>query len=239
MRAVTLLLSICILYHCEFWEWLFRWNEIVYRQIVCHSLTVVLHCVHFGLYPESQMTFGVMLFFLWFPCVGVRLVYWSLRSTATFVICFHWYMLLAFYLHFSSSSAFVRSLFTQFSHLNCGLPRFLKPACFFVSDIFGNLSYFILTMCPAHFIRLLTILPTIQALVPTSSLMSFILLLSTLFTPPILLIQLFSNTCSLCWCSSDMAYLHTSRNKMCMDYPDTFLPEKFRNHLNNMTNTWI
>ena len=28
------------------------------------------------------------LFFLWFPCVGMRLVYWSLRSTATFVINF-------------------------------------------------------------------------------------------------------------------------------------------------------
>ena len=138
-------------------------------------------------------------------CVGVRLVYWSLRSTATFVICFHWSLLLAFSLHFSSSSAFLRSLFTQSSHLNCGLPRFLIPSCFFVSDLFGNLSSFILTMCPAHFIRLLTILPTMQALVPISSLRSFILLLSTFFTPAILLIQLFSHTCSLCWCSSDRA----------------------------------
>ena len=72
------------------------------------------------------------------------------------------------YLHFPSLSAFLRSLFTQSSHLNCGLPRFLEPSCFFVSDLFGNSSYFTLTMCPAHFIRLLTILPTIglQALVP-------------------------------------------------------------------------
>ena len=122
-----------------------------------------------------------LLFFLWFPCVGVRLVYWSLRSTASFVIRFHWCLLLAFSLHFSSSSAFLRYLFTQSSHISCGLPRFLKP-CFFVSDLFGNLSSFFLTMCPAHFIRLLTILPTIQALVPTSSLRSFILLLSTLTT---------------------------------------------------------
>ena len=83
-------------------------------------------------------------------------------------------------LHFSSSSAFLRSLFAQSSHLDCGLPRFLKPSCFFVSDLFGNLSSFILTMCPAHFNRLLTILPTKQASVPTSSLRSFILILSTL-----------------------------------------------------------
>ena len=138
-----------------------------------------------------------MLFFLWFPCVGVRLVYLSLRNTATFVICFHWSLLLSFSLQFSSSSAFLRSLFTQSSHLNCDLPRFPKP-CFFVSDLFGNLSSFILTMCPAHFILLLTILPTIQALVPTSYLRFFIVFLSTLFTPGILLIQMFSHTCSLC-----------------------------------------
>ena len=86
------------------------------------------------------------LFFLLFPCRGVRLVYRSLRSTATFVTCFHWSLLLAFSLHFSSSSAFLRSLYTQSSHLRRGLPRFLKPSCFFVSDIFGNLSSFILTI---------------------------------------------------------------------------------------------
>ena len=94
-----------------------------------------------------------------FPCVGVMLVYRSLQSTATFVICFHWSLLLAFSLHFSSSSAFLRSLFTQSSHLSCGLPRFREPSCFFVSALFGSLSSFIRTMCPAHFIRLLSMLP--------------------------------------------------------------------------------
>ena len=93
--------------------------------------------------------------------------------------------------------------------LSCGLPRFLKTSCFVVSDLFGKLSCFILTMCPAHLIRLLTILPTIQAIVPTYSLRSFILLLSTLFTLAILLIQLFSHTCSLCWCSSERANVST------------------------------
>ena len=39
------------------------------------------------------------------------------RCMATFVTCFHWSLLLAFSLHFSSSSAFLRSLFTQSSHL--------------------------------------------------------------------------------------------------------------------------
>ena len=133
-----------------------------------------------------------------FPCVGVRLVYWSLRNTATFVISFHRSLLLAFSLLFSSSFAFLKSLFTQSSYLSCGLPRFLEPSCLFVSALFGSLSSFIRIMCPAHFIRLLTILPTIQALVPTSSRRSFILRLSTLLTPAIFLIQLFSHTCSLC-----------------------------------------
>ena len=56
---------------------------------------------------------GTFLFFLWIHCVGVRLVYWSLGSMATFVIGFHWSLWFAFSLHFSSSSAFLRSLFTQ------------------------------------------------------------------------------------------------------------------------------
>ena len=38
-----------------------------------------------------------------------------------------WSLLLAFSLHFYSSSAFLRFLFTQSSHLSCGLPRFLQP----------------------------------------------------------------------------------------------------------------
>ena len=140
-------------------------------------------------------------------CRGEAGLYWSLRSTATFLICFHWSLLLAFSLHFPSSSAFLRSLFTQSSHLRCGLPRFLKPSCFFVSDLFGNLSSFILTMCPAHFIRLLTILPTIEALVQTSSLIG----LSFSFSPLSLLWLFFLSSCShilvvyICWCSSDIA----------------------------------
>ena len=54
-----------------------------------------------------------------FPCVGVRLIYWSLRSTATFVMFFHWSLLLAISLNVSSSSAFLRSLFTlQYPEMN-------------------------------------------------------------------------------------------------------------------------
>ena len=85
----------------------------------------------------------------------MRLIYWSLRSTATFVICFHRSLLLAFSLHFSSSSAFLRSLFTQSAHLSCGLPRFLEPSCFFFSALFASLSSFILTMWPAHCMTLI------------------------------------------------------------------------------------
>ena len=54
--------------------------------------------------------------------VWVRLVYWSLRCMATFVISFHGSLLLAFPLHYSSSPAFLRYVFTQSSHLSCGLP---------------------------------------------------------------------------------------------------------------------
>ena len=65
---------------------------------------------------------------------------------------------------------------------------FLQPAWFFVSDLFGNLSSFILTMCPANY---------------TSFSSNFILQvfhshsLHSIFTPAILLIQLFSHTCSV------------------------------------------
>ena len=69
------------------------------------------------------------------------------------------------------------------ANLSCGHPRFLQVRCFFVSVILVNLPSLILTMCPAHLIRLFTILPTKQALVPTSSLRSYIILLSTIFAP--------------------------------------------------------
>ena len=100
-----------------------------------------------------------------FLFVGVNLV--SCHSVVRlFSLFFPLLPVVGLSLHFSSSSAFLRSLFTHSSHLRCGLPRFLQPSCFFVSDLFGNLSSFILTVCPAHF---LAILPTIQALVPISA----------------------------------------------------------------------
>ena len=126
------------------------------------------------------------------------------------------------FFHFSSSSAFLRSLLRQSSHLSAGLPRFLFLC---LRDLFGYLLSFILTMCPAYFTRVLIILPTMQqALVPTSSLRSFILLLSTLFTSTILLIQLFSCTCCLHCCCSDIAtvckpYLLAGTTLECRIFP--------------------
>ena len=101
-----------------------------------------------------------------------------------------------FSLHFSSSSAFLMSLFRQSSRLSCGLPSFLRHPCFFVVAIFGNHSSFILTICPAHFM-----LPTRQASsVPIYSLGSFILLFSTLYTSyspyPVVLAYLLHGCCS-------------------------------------------
>ena len=87
-----------------------------------------------------------ILSFLWFPfCRGeAGLVVTPINGY--FCNLFPLLHVVGLFLHFSSSSAFLRYLFTQSSHLCCGLPRFLQPSCFFVSDIFGNISSFILTM---------------------------------------------------------------------------------------------
>ena len=69
--------------------------------------------------------------------------------------------------------------------------------------ILGSRSSFNRSTSPVHFIRLFTNLPTKHFCMPTSSLSSSILLRSILFTPAIRLTQLFSHTCSLCWCFSD------------------------------------
>ena len=110
---------------CCLWMDLLR-NKL--NNIPVHAL-FVLYC---PAVVSTSPVFCLMpsLFLLFFPFLGVRLVYWSLWCTATFVICFHLSLLLAFSLHFSSSSAFLRSLFTHSSHLSCGLPRFLQPSCF-------------------------------------------------------------------------------------------------------------
>ena len=110
-----------------------------------------------------------ILFSLWFPlCRGeadllVTAKYGYFRNLLPLVSVVDIFSPFIFLLCLSQIS-----LFTHSSHLSGGLPRFLEPSCFFVSALFGSLSSFIWSMCPAHFIRLLTILPTIQALVPTS-----------------------------------------------------------------------
>ena len=74
-------------------------------------------------------------------------------------------------------------------------------------------------MCPAHFIPFLTTLPIMQAfLVPTSSLKYFILLLSTLFTPPILLVKLVTHNRSLRWCCSERAIVSNISSPTCPSY---------------------
>ena len=89
-------------------------------------------------------------------CVGARLViyHFAVRLLSLF---FRWSLLFAFSLNFSSPSAFRRSIFTQSPYLNCRLPCLMKLSCFFVSDLLGNLSSFVLTTCPAHFIWLVTL----------------------------------------------------------------------------------
>ena len=135
----------------------------------------------------------------------------TVRYHIHFVFVFHRSLLLGFSLHFSSSSAFHRFLFRQSSHL----PRFLQPhsesllmfLC--LRTFFSNLACFILSMCPAHFIRLLFFQLDKPYFHPTSSLRSFIILLSTIFTLATLLIQN-SHTCSLCCCCLDIATIFMS-----------------------------
>ena len=51
------------------------------------------------------------------PLCMRRLVYWSIRSTATFVICFHWSLLLAFSRHFSFVFIVFRNLLASLSRI--------------------------------------------------------------------------------------------------------------------------
>ena len=112
-----------------------------------------------------------------------------LSITALVVIFFQLSWLLSFCLPFSSASIFLGLLFWQSSHHSCGLPCLRQPPCFFVSAIFCNLSSFILTMRPANLTRLFcTTLPTRQDTFQIYHIRSFILLLSTRFTPAILLL---------------------------------------------------
>ena len=86
-------------------------------------------------------------FFSRFPFIRVRPVIGH-SAVRLLLLFFPLLLLLAFSLHFSSSSAFLGTIFTQASQLSCGcgLHRFLQHLCFFVSDLFGNLLSFILTM---------------------------------------------------------------------------------------------
>ena len=72
----------------------------------------------------------------------------------------------------------------QSRHLIRGLPLFLCPLSWWTYAILGSRSSFIRSTCPANFNRLFTNLPIKHLCMPTSSLSSSILLLSTLFTPP-------------------------------------------------------
>ena len=127
------------------------------------------------------------------------LIVGAMMVTITSLYSYYCYILpslsvIGIFLHFSSSSAFLRSLFTQSSRLSCGLPRSLQPSCFFVS-LFSVISH-------------LSFLPCVQPFSPDYYFACYCkrqlqFCLSTLFTPAILLIHLFSHTCSLRCCCSD------------------------------------
>ena len=85
------------------------------------------------------------------------------------------------------------SLLTQSSHRNL---VFLAScsSTFWTSVLFANYSTPILSTCPAHFNLIRTSFFLKRSFTPTSTLSSFILLLSALSTATILLIHLVSQT---------------------------------------------
>ena len=84
-----------------------------------------------------------------------------------------------------------RSLLTQSSHHILGLSCLLFPSIFWASDVFATFLSPIISTQLAHFNLLLTNFFLKVSFTPTSTLISSILLLSTLFSPTILRIQLF------------------------------------------------
>ena len=112
------------------------------------------------------MCLSVCLFYSRFPCVWVSPIIHHSAVRQRFPPSLR---VVAFSVHFAPSFAFLMFLFRLSPHLSCGLPLYRQHPCLFVSDIFANLSSFILTMCPTHFIRFLSSLPNMQALVQTSS----------------------------------------------------------------------
>ena len=139
--------------------------------------------------------------FLSFPYCRDETGHSSLRCCATAVIvsispcCCHFrptFVHPLLYLGLHSGSLFT----------GCGHLRFLQPICFFVSVLFNNLSCFILTMCPAHVTLLLTSCQLCKPQFHLFPKICIMLLLSIIFTPTIVLIQLLSHRCSLrCCCS--------------------------------------
>ena len=131
--------------HCRHHNWQYTVVELLSFHVGLNLVEKVISCA----FTNS------MLLFFWFPFCRSAAGLLVTPLYGFFANVFHWSLLLDFSLHFIFSSAFLGSLTAQSSHLSCGLPRFPQSSCFFVSDLFGNLLSFILTTCPAHFIRLL------------------------------------------------------------------------------------
>ena len=94
-----------------------------------------------------------------------------------------------------SSHSFQISLNASPHHI-LGLPRLPFSYTFWPSDLFASFSSLILSMCLANFSLLLINFSLKLSFTQTSTLSSSSLLLSALSTPTILLIQLFSQTCT-------------------------------------------
>ena len=176
-----------------------------------------------------NLTISIISLFLVSLCQG-----WGAARnffTASSYSLFHPPLSIVFFFQSSSSPAFLASLLTQSSHLSVGLLRLLLPCSHNSAALFGSMSSAILSTCPAHCNLLLTMAVSLHVKLlctPVSSLNSTILRLSALVTLAIFRTQLFSHTCSLCWCSSvsvkvSVPYRHAGVTHVLMTLPFSLL----------------
>ena len=103
----------------------FCWTSFLHCSLLCSLLLAFIFPLLHSLLPFVGIHFSIAPFIA--PFCRPSFFHCSLHCS----------LLLAFSLHFYFSSAFLKFLFLQSSHLRCGLPRFLHPSCFWLSKYYS------------------------------------------------------------------------------------------------------